>query len=52
MFGCYELMIVHWFDKSTHMIDMIDTHMIHYFLFKIFVLSSWFVSFMDYMLYL
>ena len=27
---CYELMIVHWFDTFTHMIDMIDTYMIHY----------------------
>jgi len=28
---CYELMVVHWFDTITH---MIDTHMIHYSLCK------------------
>jgi len=22
---CYLLMVVHWFDRSTHIIDMIDT---------------------------
>jgi len=31
---CYELMVVHWFDTVTHMINMINTHMIYYFLCK------------------